>query len=269
MYGIFLDGESKTGKTTVGSAIEADLAKDYQVYKAVAGSFYRRLTVLAVEAHGEYTHGDLSWLEDAMKGAIASREAYSEDRNWDAINSKEIDELVSVAGQLPIVQAAGKEWWPVMADRALAQDADVLVVDGRNPRAMLADWRAGHDMPIALDLCVYCDVEVAALRYVRSQGVLEPSDAQLTDAKDSIVKRRALDRNRSVAAYEEPPNQIDFDSGVSDAGEVVHQAFQTNIAEPPQVIRFDTTHSPLEVTQVTAGALARAALQYLNQKNKS
>jgi cytidylate kinase len=266
MYGIFLDGESKTGKTTVGSAIEADLARDYKVYKAVAGSFYRRLTVLALEAYGgTYDAEDLSWLEDAVGSAIDSREAYNEDRDWADINSKEIDELVSVAGQFPITQAAGKQWWPIMADLALEQGADVLVVDGRNPRSKLADWRSKHVMPIALDLCVYCDPEVAALRYVQSQGVTKPSERQLTEARDNIMKRRELDRNRSVAAYVEPPNQIDFDSGVSDAGEVVYQSFQADIAELPQVIRFDTTHSPLEVTQVTAGALSRAALDYLKK----
>ena len=264
MYAIFLDGESKTGKTTVGSAIEADLINDYKVYKAVAGSFYRRLTVVALELHGgTYDHDDLDWLEADIVSAIESREAYNEDRNWDSIDSKEIDELVSVAGQLPITQAAGKEWWPIMADMALRQGADVLVVDGRNPRAKLAEWRATHDLPIALDLCVYCDPTVAAQRYARSQGIKDPTEQQLADAEASIMKRRALDRNRSVAPYIEPPDQIEFDSGVSNANKVVQQAFTADIAEPPQVIRFDTSHSPLEITQVTAGQLARAALSYL------
>lgn len=266
MYAIFLDGESKTGKTTVGAAIEADLAKDYKVYKAIAGSFYRRLTVLALEAYGgQYAHDDLTWLEDGIRDAIDSREAYNEDRNWEDINSKPIDELVSVAGQFPITQAAGKEWWPIMADTALRQGAEVLVVDGRNPRAKLAEWRATHDMPIALDLCVYCDPDVAAQRYLGAQDVAEPTAEQLAATRAEIMKRRELDRNRSVAPYVEPPNQIEFDSGVSDAIQVVGQAFAADVPERPQVIRFDTTHSPLEITQVTAGQLARAALDYLKK----
>jgi cytidylate kinase len=266
MYAIFLDGESKTGKTTVGAAIAADLSKKYRVYKAIAGSFYRRLTVLALESHGgTYTHDDLAWLEAAIQRVIAGREAYNEDRNWDAINSKAIDELVSVAGQFPATQAAGNEWWSIMADPALQNDAEVLVVDGRNPRLQLAEWRLTHELPIALDLCVYCDPEVAAQRYVHSLGAANPSAEQLATAQAEIMKRRALDRNRPAAPYVEPPDQIVFNSGVTDAAEVVRQAFTADVSEPPQVIRFDTTNSPLPLTKVTAGQLARAALEYLDK----
>ena len=263
---IVLIGFPGTGKTTVGAAIEADLAKDYKVYKAVAGSFYRRLTVLALEAHGAVnTDDNFDWLEPAIKNAIESRAAYDETRNWDTINTKEIDELVSVAGQFPVTQTAGKEWWNIMADLATQQGAEVLVVDGRNPRAKSAAWRANHDLPIALDLCVYCDPDVAAQRYVSSQGVADPTAEQLAAARSEIVKRRELDRNRPAAPYIEPPNQILFDSGTSDPAKVVLESFETAIDDPPRVIRFDTTHSPLEMTQITAGQLARAALDYLNK----
>lgn len=263
MYGMFLDGESKTGKTTVGAAIAADLAKDHKVYRAVAGSFYRRLTVLALEAHGAYAPDDLSWLEEAVRRAIAGREAYNDDRDWNTINSLAVDELVSVAGQFEITQQAAEEWWSITADTAAGQAADVLVVDGRNPRAQLAEWRMAHDLPIALDLCVYCDPAVAARRYVQAQGVADPSAAQVAAARDSIVARRELDRRRAFSPYIEPPAQIMFDSGVSDARQVVQQAFTADVAEPPHVIRFDTSHSPLEMTQMTAGQLAHAALDYL------
>lgn len=266
MYAIFLDGESKAGKTTVGSAIEADLAKDYHVLRTLSGSFFRRLTVAALEMHGNsYDVADPGWLEDAVTKVIGSRIAYDESKDWSTIHSKEVDDLVSVLGQLQIAQDAVKEWWPIMGDSALKQGVEVLIVDGRNPRAKSAKWRANHHVPIALDLCVYCDPDVAAQRYMYSQGVAEPTPAQLAEARGQIMQRRELDRNRTAAPYIEPPNQVEFDSGISDAAEVIKQAFAADVVDPPRVIRFETTHSPLEITQVTAGALARAAIDHLNK----
>jgi cytidylate kinase len=266
MYAIFLDGESKTGKTTVGSVIEAELAKDYTVLRAVAGSFFRRLTVAALENHGgSYSHEDVEWLEGNLAEVIESRAAYDEERDWSAIDTKQIDELVSVAAQLPITQTAAKEWWNITCDLAAEKDVDVLIVDGRNPRAKSADWRAKHDMPIALDLCVYCDPTVAAERYVRSQGLQSPSPEQVVEARNKIMQRRNLDRNRPVAAYVEPTDQIEFEPGLDDIEQIVAQSFKADVSELPRVIRFDTTHSPLELTQATAGNLARAALSYIEK----
>ncbi|CAN5360400.1 hypothetical protein BH09PAT4_BH09PAT4_04730 [soil metagenome] len=266
MYAIFLDGESKTGKTTVGSAIEADLAKDYHVLRTLSGSFFRRLTVAALDLRGgDYDSTDQEWLEGAVAQVIDSRIAYDESKDWSAIHSKEVDDLVSVLGQLQIAQDAAKEWWPLMGDAALKQGVEVLIVDGRNPRAKSAKWRAEHDVPIALDLCVYCDPDVAAKRYVYSQGATDPTPAQLAEARAQIVQRRELDRNRAAAPYIEPADQVDFDSGVSDETETVEESFAADVVDPPRVIRFDTTHSPLEITQVTAGALARAAIRRLNK----
>ncbi len=267
MYAIFLDGESKTGKTTVGSAIEADLAKDYHVLRTLSGSFFRRLTVAALEQHGlPYDATEAEWLEGTVRDVIDSRVAYDETKDWSGIHSKEVDELVSVLGQLQITQDAVKEWWPIMGDAAIAQGVEVLIVDGRNPRAKSAKWRANHHVPIALDLCVYCDPDVAAQRYVHSQGITNPTAQQLASARDMILGRRELDRNRAAAPYIESPNQVEFDSGISDATQVVEQAFSSEVTNPPQVIRFETSHSPLEITQVTAGALARAAIDYLQKQ---
>lgn len=268
MYGIFLDGESKTGKTTVGLAIQKALSQNYKVHSAAAGSFYRRLTLLALEMHGGYSPGDTSWLETYLQRAIDSGSAYDETRDWTKTHSKEVDELVSVAGQFEFMQAAGREWWYKTADLALSQSADVLLVDGRNPRAKLASWRADRPgvMPIALDLCVYCSPEVAGERYARVHSNGKPTPEQVAVACNSIAERRRLDRTRAATPYVEPENQLLFEPRDDDAALAIRKSFEDVVDEPPRVIRYDTSNSPIEVNLLQAGSLANFAIDYLKQR---
>jgi cytidylate kinase len=266
MYGIFLDGESKTGKTTVGLAIEKALSPKYKVYTAAAGSFYRRVTLLALEIKGEFGGGDTSWLEENLRTALQNDQAYDEQLDWEGVHSQAVDELVSVAGQFDFMQAAARDWWYKTADIALSDGADVLVIDGRNPRINLATWRADHldVMPIALDLCVYCSPEEAGVRYARDHTEGEPTPEQISAARDKIAERRQLDRTRKATPYLEPENQLLFDPLTADAQKAVIESFETATGEAPRVIRYDTTSSPMEVTLRQTGALAASAIGYLN-----
>jgi cytidylate kinase len=267
MFGIFLDGESKTGKTTVGQAIEQALSPYFKVYTAAAGSFYRRVTLLAIEKHGDYKPGATDWLDGSLRDALASDRAYDESRDWSDVHSKQVDELVSVAGQFDFMQAAGLDWWQKTADLAFQQGADVLVIDGRNPRKKLAPWREQHpgDMPIALDICVYCTPEIAGERYARAHTDGEPTRAQISEARDMIAQRRHLDLTRTATPYVEPEDQILFDPLSGDAAKTIRESFETSEDAPPRVIRYDTTNSPMSVTLRQAGALAQSAVSYLER----
>lgn len=265
MYGIFLDGESKTGKTTVGLAVERALSPYFKIHTTAAGSFYRRVTLLAVELHQAADGADTAWLEAALKEALASDAAYDEERDWTNAHSPKVDELVSVAGQFEFMQAAGRDWWHKTADLALEQAVDVLVVDGRNPRKKLARWRAEHPdaMPIALDLCVYCTPEEAGRRYAADYADGEPTADQIAAATAMIDNRRHLDRSRAASPYEEPANQLLFEPLTGDAVTTIRESFESAKGDPPRVIRYDTTESPMPITLHQAGALAQSAVEYL------
>jgi hypothetical protein len=148
---------------------------------------------------------------------------------------------------------------------AFQQGADVLVIDGRNPRKKLAPWQEKHpgDLQIALDICVYCTPEVAGERYARVHTDGEPSADQISEARDMIAIRRDLDRTRKSTPYIEPENQLLFEPLSGDAAATIQESFETADGDPPRVIRYDTTKSPMSVTLRQAGALAQSAVTYL------
>jgi hypothetical protein len=100
----------------VGLAIEKALSPKYKVYTAAAGSFYRRVTLLALEIKGEFGGGDTSWLEENLRTALQNDQAYDEQLDWEGVHSQAVDELVSVAGQFDFMQAAARDWWYKTAD---------------------------------------------------------------------------------------------------------------------------------------------------------
>jgi cytidylate kinase len=263
MQAIFLDGEAKSGKTTVGNAIREALAGDYRVHSAVRGAFFRRLVVLALEINqGKPIPTDTSWLDEALKDAIASDMAYDEDRDWSTIESAEVSGLVAVAGQYAFVQAAANEWDVRTANHALMEDAEILLIDGRNPRAKLSAWCKTNNVPTALDLCIHCDDEVAGARLLMSRGIAKPTKAQLEEATQNIRSRRQMDRTRLHSPYVAPADQLEFMPERDSAEEVIKRSFADTVTDPPRVIGFDTSRSSVEHTRPLVSALAKAAAAF-------
>jgi cytidylate kinase len=263
MQAIFLDGEAKSGKTTVGNAIRAALSGKYKVHSAVRGAFFRRLVVLALEINqGKSAPDDTSWLDETLKDAIASEMAYDEDRDWSTIESAEVGSLVAVAGQYDFVQAAADEWDVRTANHAVMEGAEILLIDGRNPRAKLSDWCKTNNVPTALDLCIHCDDEIAGVRLLMSRGVTKPTAEQLAEATQSIRARREMDRTRLHSPYIVPANQLEYDADQVAAEDIVKQSFADIVTDPPRTIGFDTSHSSVDHTRPIVSALARAAVLF-------
>jgi cytidylate kinase len=263
MQAIFLDGEAKTGKTTVGHAIREVLSEDYKVHSAVRGAFFRRLVVLALEINQvKPTPTGTSWIDEALRDAIASDMAYDEDRDWSTIESAEVSGMVAVAGQYDFVQAAADEWDVRTANHALMEDAEILLIDGRNPRAKLSVWCKANNVPTALDLCIHCDDEIAGARLLMSRGIAKPTKAQLEEATQNIRSRRQMDRTRLHSPYVAPANQLEFDADHSTAEEIVQQSFADTVTDPPRTIGFDTSNSSVDHTRPIVASLAKAAVLY-------
>lgn len=258
MLAIFLDGESKSGKTAVGRSIKKTLENHgYNVRLIVAGHFFRFLTKLAIE---RMPLGVADISDDTIRSVLNSAELYGEMPEAESLNTRQIDKWVSRVGQRGFVQDAANDWRVKVAQKALEDGIGIVLLDGRNLREKLGGWAKQAGVPTALELIIACRPEVAAARYL---GRNHPTAERLAAAAKQIAERREMDRKRTEAAYAEPANVVNLRPGIEHIGHAVQEAWGEDTANPPRPIRFDNSDVPLKtglatVTELAVESVARA-----------
>jgi len=260
---IFLDGESKSGKTAVGrSMLQALEQRGGRVRLLVAGNFFRHVTLLAVNARPQSAPDD-SWLEETVRQVVSSPALLDSVPNVALFDQPEVERLVSVVGQFGFVQDAVAAWRVASAQQALDDGVETLLFDGRNLRAKLNNWLADTGVIVALELLIYCRPEVAAARYLSDSGNKSPSAEELAAATQMVEERRKRDRNRGQAAYVDSDNPINLVVGTDSVDAALAAAFDSDVADPPRPIRFDNSEVPREDGLSTVTELAVKAINRL------
>jgi cytidylate kinase len=261
MLAIFLDGESKSGKTAVGRSIRKTLEEHgYSVRLIVAGHFFRFLTKLVLD----HMSIDTQEIDDSLiQKVLDSPDLYGEMPEAGALNTRQIDKWVSRVGQRSFVQEAANGWREKVAQKALEDGIQIVLLDGRNLRDKLGAWAGQAEVPTALELIIACRPEVAAARYL---GRNHPTAERLAAATKEIAERRDMDRKRAEAAYEDPGNVINLRPGADNVKHAVATAWAKGAANPPRAIRFDNSDVPLKTGLATATELAVESVSRLRSE---
>jgi cytidylate kinase len=266
---IYIDGETKTGKGAAGLAIADGLrAEGYRVYYDIAGEFFRRYVALVRQELQLDETADLPSgveLEKAAAKVYESRRPFQKDLELGDLQRKSISESVAVLSKLPLVQKAGAEWYLQSAISAREQAADVLVLDGRNPRQRVSEVTAakGPKVITVLDLYMTCAAEEAARRILLARGNSAPDEAQLGAQTAAVVRRREDDRHRTEVPFTAPVASITFVPGEISAQDIIEQSWQPQDGhEAPVSIMLDNTHISKPDMLAAVASLAQAALKW-------
>jgi cytidylate kinase len=254
MQVIFLDGESKGGKTAVGRHIKQTLESNGRsVRLIISGNFFRTVTWLVLpKVLSDPTDEELLTAVNEVLQLPELQHDYDEAR----LQSSDVDALVSRIGSLDEVQTAVVTWRWEAAKKALDDGIDILVFDGRNLRQKMHDWMKARGVKVALELIIFCRAEVAAARYLANEGNKDPSESELANVTRMIEKRRQTDRRRNAAAYQDPVDPVRLAAGIDNAKEAVAAAFTGDIIDPPRPIIFDNSEVPLKDGLATVAELS-------------
>jgi cytidylate kinase len=259
MRTILLDGESKTGKTSVGDAIVDGLtSRGLQVYSADAGAFFRKLTAAIFGRLGldSETVPDIDShdLEATLVKVVRDGDAH--DGDWGDLEAPGIGRYVSVVGSYNEAVRAGDDWYVMTAQRALRAKPDALVLNGRNP----GDRLAGHDIgELSMGLLVQCDPWVAGIRVLRREGICAPTENQIQRAADQVMQRRLSDRSRETHPYQDPVYAVPYELGRTAPAAAIAASRRYN-ADDPFPIRVETTNMPLGPMRAGMQELACTAM---------
>lgn len=263
---VLAEGEAKGMKTSVCEEAERTLVNlGFVVVRDDAGSFFRKTTVGAlafldaagVEDPTQEDCNKASW--DVLEAGIP----YDTQRPWE-LHTRRIDSWVATISSAKHVQDAGRDWWATTADRAVEAGANALVLDGRNPRARLETWLAKNAVGITAELFCVCDPRTAAIRTLKGRGVDNPTSAEVAEARQSIVDRRARDRNRAELPYVDPAEFVRYrhilhGTPGSSAARVMERAVRLGEPGRPLPVRIDTGKLRREPMNAAVGDLVLAA----------
>ena len=274
LLAVYVDGETKTGKGAAGKAIAQSLKNHgLRVYYDVAGDFYRRYVAWVRLDLGLSDAEPLPTgpgLEQVAAKLYESGQAFKrDDALLGDLQRPAIGESVSVLGELPLVQHAGIEWWAKTLQLAQEENAEVVVLDGRNPRLKVQEAQAKVHIPVhvALDLFMTCDPEVAGLRTLVSRGIQQPSDEQVRAAKDEVVLRRKRDRNRPVHPFIVPSESVSYDLSHMSAQEVIDESWKAVSGKDlPVAIKLDNSHLVMGDMLAAVSELALEAVNYVKNR---
>lgn len=262
MLAIFVEGETKTGKGAASEAIAKTLEEHgLQVYYDVAGNFFRRYVAIVRRQLRLDEDADLPPTAELI--AIATElyhngGAFELDDSLGDLQRPTISRCVSILGELPIVQQAASDWFAMSLKRAHAAEADVLLLDGRNPRLHVEALTAHLELDARtiLDIYLECDPQVAARRMLGTNATAEDVQA----AASIIIDRRRRDRMRSEWPFVEPVHSIRFTPGKRLADDIIAETQQVLSVRP---IILDNSHvTKIELEQSLAD-LTIAALENL------
>jgi cytidylate kinase len=247
-FAIYVDGETKTGKGSASEAIAKALENEgYNVYYDVAGDFYRRYTALAreqLELGEDDALPDGDTLETVAKQLYDSKKIFERPEGLGDLQRPAISKYVSMLGELPLAQLAGKEWWAMTLRQVYKAGANVFVVDGRNPRLRMQEAieKTGLGLTTALDLYMTCEPREAARRTLLTSGVTTPTLEQISEETAHVADRRSRDRLRADTPFIVPANAIHYDSVSTSTHDVLTQAWVAHGAqELPTTIIIDNT----------------------------
>jgi cytidylate kinase len=264
LLAVYIDGETKTGKGAASRAVaDALQAAGYAVYYDVAGNFYRRFVALVrrelnLDEAAALPEGDA--LEHVAERLYSSGIIFEIHDDLGDLQRPAISNSVSILGTLPLAQRAGQEWFGRAAQQALSTGADVLVLDGRNPRDRIR--QAEVPVRTVLDLYMRCEPEEAARRALRTQAIEDPSSDQLEHERLNVIERREQDRNRPNTPFIVPSVYVMFAPHDMTALQAINQSWQRHgNNELPLTITLDNTHLTKPDMLAIVSDLAVTALQ--------
>ncbi|HEY1835688.1 MAG TPA: (d)CMP kinase [Candidatus Saccharimonadales bacterium] len=273
LLGVYVDGETKTGKGAAGKAmVDALDAAGIKVYYDVAGDFFRRYAAAVRESLELSDTGQLPEDEKALERVV--RQVHDQgppfersDRFGD-LQKPIISASVAAVAKFEIVQEACGQWLRVAAMHAQAKGADVLVLDGRNVRSHLRKRAADLKLATAFELYLLCEPREAARRALLANGATSPSGSEIDERAAIIGETRQRDRHREVRPYVMPATCIRFDPKQSGVAQVLRRIWEahTNEERPLPVCLDNTTISKPDMLAavselaVAAVRLAQATL---------
>ena len=271
MRAILLDGPSKVGKTCVGTDLSAHLESqiDGPIRFDVIGDFFRRMTVAVMEELGPDPAPDA--LLKVLAKVIDSNVAFDNGRTWGDLHSPEVDNLVSTVGEKNIAQKEKYTWGGRALAKALDEETELWIVDGRNPRRTLADAWKLPEVSLVLDLFIHCDLEPSALRAGVPLAQLERRRAQDMSGDDPLLVYPP------AAVPYEPVSTAGWPSWFVDnyEGEIERSVIETSWHgnAKPNAVFLDTSQLGINDDDLGLGRmlsathnLAHAALQWYNQR---
>jgi cytidylate kinase len=264
LLAIYIEGETKTGKGAASEAIANALkAQGVSIYYDVAGDFFRRYVAIIRRQLKLKETDDLPArveLEAAATALYENGEAFSVDSALGDLQRPAISRSVSLLGELPIAQKAAVDWYAQAVKQAAAAGAQVMVLDGRNPRRHVEEHVRvpGVTTKTILDIYMTCEPVVAAARVLTGTGVDHPTVEQLALIVENIAQRRALDRSRAEWPFWWPETHVSFVPGEQLARQAVATSWQSEPAPLPIVI--DNSYVPKQTMWTAVAELATFAL---------
>ena len=264
LLAIYVEGETKTGKGAASEAIANALkAQGVSIYYDVAGDFFRRYVAIIRQQLGLDEADDLparAELEAVATALYVSGEAFSVDPALGDLQRPSISRSVSLLGELPIAQKAAVDWYVQSVKQAAAAGAQVMVLDGRNPRRHVEEHVhvPGVTTKTILDIYMTCEPVVAAKRVLLGNGIKQPTDKQLAPIVENIVHRRALDRTRAEWPFWWPETHVSFLPGEQSAQDAVAASLSADPKPLPIVI--DNSYVPKQTMWTAVAELATTAL---------
>lgn len=266
LYAIYVEGETKTGKGAASTAV-ANALKDqgFSVYYDVAGDFFRRYVAITRLELG-LTDDDVlpprAELEVVAAQLYANGRAFDVDLDLGDLQRSAISQSVSLLGELPVAQKAASDWYGQSVKQAVESGAQVLVLDGRNPRRHVERHVKIPDVKVItiLDIYMTCEPEVAARRVLLSDGIDDPSVDQLKPIVANIAHRRALDRTRAEWPFWWPETHLAFVPGKQSPTGAIESSWACEA--PPLPIVIDNSYVPKPVMWQAVADLAIGALQH-------
>ncbi|HLZ15066.1 MAG TPA: hypothetical protein VKQ34_03665 [Candidatus Saccharimonadales bacterium] len=262
-------GGAQSSKSSISEAMAAYAEHcGLRVVYGDAGKHYRRLTTLTRDqfpgAGAELPPEDE--LADAISVVLKSHEADDEERDWGDLHTPGINAWVSHVANRHPVKADALAWFERTGDRALDRESDLLVINGRQPRQVLASWLARTGLVPVVELWTQCDPTEAAHRSFKGRPYTEE---EFDSARDKIVVRRVADTQHTEYAVRRPRPLVPYRThDLSDVGLrwaaslAVDLSWLTtgNEGALPHSIGIDTTKIPYERMVAATGFILDAAL---------
>ncbi len=267
LYAIYIEGETKTGKGAASEAV-ANALKDQgvSVYYDVAGDFFRRYVAIIRLHLGLAAHDPLPSRDALIKVATKlyrAGDAFRIDLKLGDLQRPEISNCVSQLGELPVAQEAAVEWYAQSVKQAVTSGAQVMVLDGRNPRRHVEGQVVDHSAITILDIYMTCEPEVAARRVLLGDQVTEPTPDQLEPIIQNIADRRDRDRERQEWPFWWPEVHLPFVPGTDSVTDTIAMSWQSNASLPlPVPIVIDNSYVPKPTMWAAVADLAICALAY-------
>ena len=226
---IAIDGPAASGKSSTAHWVASVLG-----YRHVdSGALYRAATAAALRAHPDSAAWTETLVLDAARRVSLSPRQTSfgpcidgEDVEVE-IRGREVTRLVSKVAQMPLVRAWVNE---LVRETAAAHD---IVVDGR-------DMGTTVFPDATLKVFLIADPWERARRRLTQQNGRRPTDAEIAEETDRLVKRDSLDATQTVQAkdavlidttYLTQPEQVDRIVALARA--VTHRGGETSPVDDP------------------------------------